>query len=178
MASGGVGAIAACSCDSNDPGAKDGGASDGAGADAAGGIDAPLGPVFCGLPMPSICPMTAACTWSALGCSLPACDGYFVVTDGTWVDYYSAAGGALAGEVAGGDAGIVSCPYGFIPPVGCTPTPLAQCTTSGDGGEHGGEDGGDAAVVTDASPDGSADTGLQDASVTDGPADASAPDAD
>ena len=129
------GLFAAVACSSS---GGNGNATSDASADA-GAIDAPLGPIFCNLPVPSTCPTTAPCAASGWGCAQTACDGYFVVTDGTWVYYYSLPSGELAGEVAEGDAAFVSCPYGFVPPT-CTPVVASQC--AGDGGGGGGDSGG------------------------------------
>ena len=95
----------------------------------AGAIDANV-PNFCGLPIPSTCPSTAPCAFAVWKCAQAACDGYFVVTDGAWVYYYSAPGGELAGEVSATDAAFVSCPYSFLPPTGCTPAVASRCGTS------------------------------------------------
>jgi hypothetical protein len=119
-------AIVACSSSSATPSAPvDAGAD--AGADATA-IDAPIGPLLCNLPVPTTCPMTAPCAAATWGCPLTSCDGYFAVTDGTWVYYYSLPDGELAGEVAAADASFVSCPYGFIPPT-CTPVVASQCAS-------------------------------------------------
>jgi hypothetical protein len=58
-----------------------------------------------------------------------ACEGYFVITDGTWTYYYSSYGGAFTGEVAVADAAFVSCPYGFEPPTSCAPVVAGQCAS-------------------------------------------------
>jgi hypothetical protein len=109
-------AVAACST-SNAGGS-------GSGDDA--GIDAPIGPLVCGLPVASSCPATAPCTFTPPACAA-ACQGYYVTTDGTWTYYYSASGGELAGEVPDEDAGIEACPYGFMAPSGCKPTVAGAC---------------------------------------------------
>jgi hypothetical protein len=98
-----------------------------------GPIDGSLGPFFCDLPVPATCPTTAPCAFSAWGCAQPACDGYFVVTDGAWAYYYSSVGGELAGEVALDDASFVSCPYGFQPPTSCTPVIASRCSSDAGG---------------------------------------------
>ena len=121
-----VGCIAAACSSSNGPSATTD-----AGADAET-IDAPLGPVFCNLPVPATCPTTAPCTAAGWACAETACDGYFVVTDGTWVYYYSLPGGELAGEVLAADAAFVSCPYGFIPPT-CAPVVASECANEAGG---------------------------------------------
>jgi hypothetical protein len=124
----------------------------------AGPIDGSLGPFFCNLPVAATCPTTAPCTFSTWGCAEVPCDGYFVVTDGAWDYYYSSPGGELAGEVATGeDAGIVSCPYGFLPPTACKPVVASQCSPDGGGAEAGAADGGssDAGATDGSSPDGS-----------------------
>jgi hypothetical protein len=133
----------------------------------AGPIDGSLGPFFCNLPVPATCPTTAPCTFSTWGCAQVACDSYFVVTDGAWDYYYSSPGGELAGEVkTAEDAGIVSCPYGFLPPTGCKPVVASQCSPDGGPAEAGAADGG------------SSETGAVDATSSDGgPADASSSDA-
>jgi len=96
----------------------------------AAAIDAPIGPLFCNLPVPAICPNSAPCTFAAWHCSQAACEGYFVITDGAWVYYYSSPSGELAGEVPeGDDASFLSCPYGFEPPVSCAPVVASQCSS-------------------------------------------------
>ena len=104
----------------------------------AGPVDGSLGPFFCDLPVAATCPTTAPCAFSGWGCAQTACDGYFVVTDGTWVYYYSSVGGQLAGEVALDDASFVSCPYGFLPPTSCAPVIESQCSSDGGGSDAGG----------------------------------------
>jgi hypothetical protein len=94
----------------------------------AGLVDGSLGPFLCGLPVPATCPTTAPCAFSGWSCEESACDGYFVVTDGVWVYYYSSVGGELAGEVALDDASFISCPYGFQPPTSCVPTIASECS--------------------------------------------------
>ena len=106
--------------------------------DAGPPVDAAIGPLFCDVPVPSTCPTTAPCSFATWKCAPTACDGYFVVTDGTWDYYYSSPGGEFAGEVSAADAAFVSCPYAFLPPMGCTPAVASQCgmggMTSPDGG--------------------------------------------
>ena len=101
-----------------------------AGADAEA-LDGSLGPFVCGLPVPSTCPKTAPCAFASWGCVQAACDGYFVVTDGTWVYYYSSPGGELAGEVSVADGSFVSCPFACQPATSCTPAIASQCFDAG-----------------------------------------------
>lgn len=157
-----AGVAGACNSSSSASATQDGGAID----DASLG-DAALGPLLCSLPVPATCPATAPCSFTAWGCPESACEGYFVVTDGTWTYYYSSIGGALAGEVPAADAAFVSCPYAFQPPASCTPVIASQCTLEGgaprDGGsspEAGGAlDGSGAADGPDSSDDASASDG-------------------
>jgi len=99
----------------------------------AGDIDGSLGPFLCNLPVPATCPTTAPCTFAAWDCSAPVCDGYFVITDGTWIYYYSSPGGELAGEVAVADSSFVACPYAFVPPASCPPVVAGECSSDGGG---------------------------------------------
>ncbi len=115
----------ACTSSTSAP-AADGGVS----ADATA-IDAPVVPLVCGLPLPATCPTSAPCAFASWGCPPVACDGTFVVTDGAWVYFYSSAGGELVGEVPAADAGLVECPYGFQPPLGCTPAVASACSADG-----------------------------------------------
>jgi hypothetical protein len=129
-----AGAAPACSSSNAPPAAaSDGGLSD----DASFG-DAGIGPFLCNLPVPATCPTTAPCTFAAWGCPQWACDGYFVVTDGTWIYYYSSVGGALAGEVLAADTSFVSCPYAFQPPTTCAPAIASQCALDGGAPAEGG----------------------------------------
>jgi hypothetical protein len=100
---------------------------DGGGSDAA--VDAPIGPIVCSVPMASTCPASAPCTFSGWACAAPACQGYFVVTDGTWTYYYASPGLELVGIVSVADAGVEACPYGFEPPAGCPATAVSPCAS-------------------------------------------------
>jgi hypothetical protein len=172
--------LGACSSTGSQEASSDGGEND------AG----PLGPFFCSLPVPATCAMSAPCTFAAWGCTQPACDGYYVVTDGTWIYYYSSVGGELAGEVLASDATFVSCPYAFQPPMSCTPAIGSQCSLDGGGSSDGsgpadGNGGADANGAVDANVVGDAN-GAADANVVgdangagdgSGSSDASSPDA-
>ena len=168
-----AGAIAcagACSSSSASP-AADSGAPDAA-SDVA--FDAPLGPMVCSIPVATSCPLTAPCTFASWGCpEAAACQGYFVVSDGTWVYYYSSSGGELVGEVplaiANGtsDGGLVECPYGFeFPPTSmCAPAVPSACNHDASTPE--------ASVPPDAGRDASAngDAGLAADAPSDAPTD-------
>ncbi len=95
--------------------------------DAGPDVDGALGPMLCGLPVASTCPVTAPCSFGTWACAAPACDGYQVITDGTWTYYYSLPGGELAGEVSSDDAGVEACPYGFEPQTTCSAVVAGQC---------------------------------------------------
>jgi hypothetical protein len=101
-------------------------------------------------------------------CAATACDGMFVITDGLWNYYYSSDGGELVGEVAVDDASLVSCPYGFQPPTGCTPVVSPDCSLEGGAvtADAGDASAGDATAPDDGSvvDGGSADANAGDAS--------------
>ena len=115
----------------------------------AGGLDAPVGPVMCGVPVASTCATSAPCSFAAWQCPpAAACDGYFVVSDGAWTYFYSASDGSFAGEApVVADGGVEACPYAFVVPTTCAPIVAATCGDAGAGAD----------AVADADADADAD---------------------